>query len=363
MMKKLILAAAITATFGLAQAQMVIYGAMDAGVSSSSKDIAGAKTSQTAVAFSNFSSSRIGFKNTEDIGDGKKVYVVIETGISSTQVSALSPTNANATTPAKGTALDPTTLGSRELSPATLIKLGQQSTAVRDFTIDYDASSAANITGSILANDASFGSNRIVGVTVTQKIGDFTLQAATSQNTTNNDPTASYALGKGYTLSTRYVKGPLSVGVAYQTNEVSAQGTPTTTLASDTTVNVSLIGASYDLGIAKVYAQYGKADTSDAINALAVGTGTRSGTTIGVSAPVGAFTPFAQVSVGSKTEATKAGTAGTARSNNGFYIGTTYALSKKTRLYAATGQQQLSDAPGQTGESSNQTQFGMTVSF
>jgi predicted porin len=393
MKKSLIALAALASVAGVAQAQssVTVYGVLDAGYSETSKTIAGQKNSQSALSFNNFTSSRLGVKGTEDLGAGLKANFVIETGISSNPMAGFSQTNSSASTK-NGTTLDATTLGSRELnasienSAGTSVKLGYGSTAIRDTVLGFDAAYGSNLVGNVLTNDAQFSSNRSTAAGVAQKLGDFTVGAALTKN---NDETATTTTktGSGYIANLGYAKGALAFGAAYQssktkTNAVAQQasgftlsetgtacatgytdvgdvsnvGNTTTrnicalnaVAATDKTVKTTVIGTSYDFGIAKAYVSYGEVKTDDTVTADAVGEGKRSAYSVGIRVPVAKATLFAQYSDGSKTEVVTAGTAAVKRDWNGISAGAVYALSKRTSAYAAYGQTTLDGTSGNT---------------
>jgi len=84
MKKSLLAVAAIGAFASAAQAQssVTVYGIMDAGMSATNRYIAGASTqTQSTAAGGQESSSRLGFKGSEDLGGGRSAIFTAEFGV------------------------------------------------------------------------------------------------------------------------------------------------------------------------------------------------------------------------------------------------------------------------------------------
>lgn len=350
-MKKLLVATLLASTCGLASAQATVYGLLDAGYSDISKKVAGVKQSTQAIDFNGFNSSRFGITAGEDLGGGNKVSVKIETAISSNMMAGYSQTGAAAAS-AKGTTIDATTVGGRELN-ATLsfangsyAKAGYGSTGVRDTVLGYAAAGGPNAVGNTLTNDGTLGSNRASSVELGQTFGAVKAFASVSRNNNYADNKADVANGSGYEVGATYASGKLTTTAV---RSVSRQGTLTgSSLSADVRTAISIVGAKYDLGFARVLAEGARIQTNDRSASNAVGEGSRQGVSVGVEVPYGKFTPFASYSTGTKQEATVAGTAGIKRNNTGYQVGTKYDLSKRTFAYAVTGETKLDSAAGST---------------
>jgi len=354
MKKSLIALAALASVAGVAQAQssVTVYGFLDVGYGDNSKKIAGVEQGQKALAFNNFSSSRFGLKGVEDIGSGVKASFTIETGISSnTTTGSTGYTPGTTTAPAvgtTGTTLDATTLGSRELNATislptgTDVKAGYGSTAVRDIVLAYDAGFGSNAVGNILVNDPQFSSNRATQLYLAQTVGGLKFGGGIAQNTTTKD---GYSDNKanGYSLAAQYTVGRFSAAAAYQNSKTQTSSvTGAATTSADRNVKTTIVGASYDLGVAKLLAEYGKVKTDNNLDTVIAGQGDRHGVSVGVQVPVGKFTPYAQYSTGKKNEAYTAA-AGTTedRDYRGYSVGTKYDLSKRTYAYLHYGNTKL----------------------
>ena len=160
----------------------------------------------------------------------------------------------------------------------------------------------------------------------------------------SGDP-ANSAKTKGADVSLTYSAGPLMVGVAFgnsqvNTASVAAVAASTYSLgsaavaASETKTGHNAIGATYDLGAAKLYA--------NAINSKNKSSNTKSGeTNFGVSVPMGAMTLLAGVGTDNSTSS-----AGIKSKGTDFVLGANYSLSKRTNLYARYNSDQTAVATG-----------------
>lgn len=331
-----------------------------------------------------------------------------------------------------GTTIDATSLGSRELNASLVFKSGTTlgagfgSTGVRNTWAAFDPAGGTNLVGNLLTQDPLISSNRATGVGIAQKFGDFTVGAAIAQNNANTlSSTSTSTLGEtktgtGYTLNLGYGSGPFAFAAARQeTKSKTNAGSATVTLntaaaqtesacttgnagiwtalgqstgtggaalstcstgaliATDVKRTIDIIGASYDLGVAKLFGQYGKVKIDDAATVNALGEGERKVYVLGATVPVNQLTLFGLVSNGSQTMVTTgAATAGhaTSASQNpvkrdltGYTVGARYALSKRTFGYAAIGQSKL-DASSEGGSYNygvkvQQTSLGLVHSF
>jgi len=415
MKKSLFAIAAATAFAGAAQAQssVTVYGVLDAGYSDTEKTVAGVSNSQKAFTNSNYTSSRFGLRGTEDLGGGMRAGFIIESGIGSHPMAGFYQSGSNASTKAGATlssaspataGTDHTIIGNREfgvnLSTAsgTTVSVGFGTTAIRRLVLAYDAAGGTNLIGNVLTNDATLSSNRSTGAGVAQKLGDFTVAAGVSSNVDSADGKQDVKTSTGWIGSLDYAKGPAAFGLARQvskTNALAVTGdyitfttasgttTPTRTAtcsasttvacttitaavsASDVKRTIDIAGASYDLGVVKLFAQYAKVKIDDSLTVNAAGEGTRTATTLGVTAPVGKFTLHALASNGSQNMVVSATSgAPVKRDLTGYNVGARYALSKRTFGYAAYGETKLDGTSGVTNElKTQQTTVGLVHSF
>mgnify|MGYP001181021355 CR=1 FL=1 len=324
---------------------MTLYGAIDAGYSDSSKTVAGVKEGQQAISFSNMSSTRFGLKGTEDLGQGMKANFVIETGISSNPGSGFSAGATTAHSKA-GTTLDATTVGSRELNASlqfgnTTVGAGYGGTAVRSIVLGYDAMGGTNFIGNTLTTDAQFSSNRATAIAFRHAVAKgFNVGGGLTRNIDTKDATTDVKTATGYLVTADYTNGPLSLAGAYQLSNtaVNAAGA---VAQSDKDVMTTILGASYQLTGAKLFATYGSVKTEDDAAVNAAGEGKRTAYNIGVQVPYGAWTFAALYSGGKKSETFVANNGNEDRNYTGYGLGARYALSKRTVAYVNYGQSKL----------------------
>ena len=131
-------------------------------------------------------------------------------------------------------------------------------------------------------------------------------------------------------------------GATYSMNAISAAFDYTDTVMAKRT----RVSGSYDLGVAKLGAGYQTRKGKGASSAF----GTNKQTVLGVSAPYGAFT------FGLNYSTNKQSTANI--SNKGTDVGVSYALSKRTNVYA-----QMQSVTLGTGDASKTTRVKMVTSF
>ncbi len=386
-MQKKIIALAIAAAFSApAFADTTIYGVLDGGYGDTSKTLTtpagvGTKTGQTAIAFSQATSSRLGFVASEDLSNGMKATFKVESGLGSNPLAGVGQTGTSAIA-FNGTTIDATSLGNRELNltlalgEGTSIKAGYGSTPIRDFTFAYDSALGGNLVGNLITNDVATANNRATSVDVIHQFGPLKATVGVMRNTDHSDGKTDVQKGNGYQFAAQFAQDALSIGCCLPKRRIGCKycccctavpgnaGTAAVT-GSDVTTKVMIVGASYDLSVVKLTAQYANVKTDDALTVNAKGAGKRSMENIGVSVPLGAATAFAQISAGTQDQATTAGAASNSRKLSGYTVGAKYNLSKTTWAYAATGQTELKEAVGtaDTGIKVNQYAIGLVKTF
>jgi len=391
MQKKLIalaVAAAISApAFADDGIKASVYGVLDAGYGNESKTVTpvggtGTKYDQSAFQFSAITSSRFGVLATEDIGDGTKATLKVETGIGSNSMAGFSQTGTKAAG-TNGTTIDTTSLGNRELNLAvgfaegTTVKAGFGSTLIRDISLGYAADPGGNLIGNILNNDAALGSNRATSLDVMQQSGpvkvvvsvlkDFT-STTTSTSTSNTDKS------NGYLLGAQFNQDLLSISVALQSLKSTSpmvvavpSNTATTPItlganavpATDTIQAIDVLGASYDLGAAKLIGELATISVKD--NLAGVTTSKRSYESIGAQVPLGQVLAFVQLSNGKVDSATV--TASDSQKITGYTVGAKYNLSKPTYAYLSAGATNLKAGTAASAVKVSQVVLGLVHTF
>ncbi len=164
----------------------------------------------------------------------------------------------------------------------------------------------------------------------------FTVNVAYANDKTDRSETDRQGAnsGKQTSLHVGYAAGPLSVGVGMNNrkNETEAAPAPAPVTRAATKSSLDWIGASYDFGVARVFATHVNRDDK---NDLTGATTTDIKVTgFGVSVPVGAFTLRASTYSGKD----KRGTGATDDMKlSGNQLSVSYALSKRTTVVAAMG--------------------------
>ena len=345
-------------------------------------------------------SSRVGFRGTEDLGGGLKANFLLEMGLRVDDGC----TTLGGVVGAFGTA--PTALNSvacnnggnsENSGGATFgrnawgglsggfgeVRLGRQ--VLGSFGVQGNSGSSGASNGLYDASTATLSA--MGGVRFSNAIrylspnfGGFTgsLMLAAPETAGNTTSTSTTAAGvvttanasrrTGVDLALEYANGPAYIGFGYNKNDSAnsvASTTPsglgsTAVSALPTTTTAYTLGGSYDLGVVKPFINYtrqnGNARSSTAFTSVTAGGDTFTSTTgdttqralsIGLRAPVGAFTVIAGYGRSTTTGNTLAPTTGagftttiagrTETKVDAFQLGAQYALSKRTLVEANYG--------------------------
>ena len=305
MQKKLIAlaVAGLVSAPAFAQSNVTIYGVVDMGVSHRSDNVLSGVKSQTAVNSGQQSGNRLGFRGTEDLGNGLKAGFVLEQGF--TVDDGQSRTDG---------------VWSRQ-SFLTLsggfgtVAFGRQYSPQFNMVAAIDPFGTGTV-GEVnnlytlntrLDNTVAYVSPSFSGLTVTVA---HSTNAAGQENDGNVGDTRVWA------ISPVYSNGPLMVALNYHQLKAN-KVTPNPTL------KVWDLGATYDFGVAKVAALYGKRDVSATID--------RTTWMVGATVPVGA----AGAVLASYTRAENDVPVVADPRSSQWALGYTHNLSKRTNLYAA----------------------------
>ena len=351
MKKSLIAMAAMVATGAFAQSSLTISGQLDAGIVNQ-KGSTG--LSQTAQGAGQFGASRLRFTGTEDLGGGLKASFNLE----------MQPNMANGGTNGnglfnRGAWLQ---LGSDSVGA---LRIGRQATVAMDLICGADqhgcysgfngggvlfngtGAVATTPTGRWISGNVGRGQNGNVGISslssgpglaggsgdVTRVINAFTYRSANFSGFTGQlqyalggapTPNGNSGNGNAMGLSLNYANGPIMVGLAYQTTNAD--------LAATSKGNQTTIGGTYDFSVVKVGALY-QSESASSVNGSTPAWTKANGWALTAVAPMGAFAPY--IKVGSH----KTNGLGSYGIFNGadasmVNIGTTYNLSKRTKVYA-----------------------------
>jgi len=391
MKKSLFAVAALSAIAGGAQAQssVTVYGLLDVGyvgsntrVSTNASTVPQGQARTTANGFTGKgaeNTSRIGFKGTEDLGGGSSAFFTAEFELYPQDQDVSGNSN-------KGILNRQTFVGLKKngLGQAAV---GLQYTPVFNLAAATDPGQLNNVLGNVVyqasgygndnsgaaynagftnrtANTLSFKTDKFSGLTVS---GIYTLanSNATQQSSTSggNTNASGWGLAADYTWNKLYIGGAIQqLKQLTTTSNLSPASTATTTpwssaqpssgvnsttgagTATTNGLNVQdnqyLLGATYDFGILKAYAQYVSRTASATQNSNYYVK--RSGEQIGVRSFI---TPtveaWANAGLGRYTAM---GTSTPTANFNAWQLGSNYYLSKRTNLYAIYGQQVQSTA-------------------
>lgn len=345
-MKKTLVALAALAVVSAASAQSTVtmYGLVDMSVTSNKDTSAGAawgalaansEATKNGIANGALSSSRLGFKGTEDLGGGLKANFVYELGI----------------TPDETTGFGSTRLGTVGLSGNFgAVTLGRQYTPYHAVQAAMDLYGNNNAPGYVVANHNRARSSNSVQY-ASPSFGGFTALALVGAGSSNGGTESAVvpgaqADGKDFGLAGVYAAGPLVAGVAYDevTNAVTAAsgfktstGTSTSYLLggfTGKTVKTWVAGASYDFAVVKASLAYSSLTATAFDGAANLNDTTSKGYNISVAAPFGAVTVLANLG---RANLVKEGAVdGTI---TGYQLGANYALSKRTTAYALIGRE------------------------
>ena len=327
-MKKSLIALAVLAASGasFAQSTVTLYGVADLGYNTDKKTVGTVATKTTGLT-SILSGSRLGFRGTEDLGGGLKANFVMEYAVQPDE-AATSMANRQSFVGLSGG------FGS--------VNLGRQYTQIHGVQGTFDANGNATAAGWLGGGTSTVRqSNAIVystpsfsGFSAAVELGFAEAAQGGSTNVTGNaGNTTAFGLG--------YANGPLTVKAASETIKLArlsytapgvvpaVAATPTETYMSDALASrkATSIGASYDLGVAKVMA------VSTSAKAGLTDKGEVKTSNFGVSVPMGAITLNATVSNGKYIDSGAASV-----KTNGYQFGANYSLSKRTTAYALMGQ-------------------------
>ncbi|MDR0674063.1 MAG: porin [Zoogloeaceae bacterium] len=346
MQKKLMVLAVAAAASGaaLAQSNVQIYGVVDVGFSHRGDSVNDNVGSKNSIDDGISSGSRLGFKGTEDLGNGVTALFVLENGFAADT----------------GNMRQSNRLFGRQ---AYLGLTGNFGTALagRLYTPHYSFLSAidpfkAGTVGryrNVFEADVTTSGENLFDPTrvdnavayVTPSWGGFNITAAFSANALASETLENAGDNRVWALLPRYTNGPLDVGVSYhriKTKEGAA-------------VNIDnwAVGGAYDFGPVKLHAFYDQNKWKD-FNAAGDDYKLKSWL-------LGATFPFGKNAIQtSYTQSKLSGVTGREGKARQWALGYTYALSKRTNFYAAIAditnkddREDIEDIAAVVGDSSN----------
>jgi len=321
-MKKTLVAVAAMAAVTGAMAQATIYGTIDqAYYSLKSTDSGGNTSKTTGIAGVNNGGSAIGFKATEDLGNGIKVSFQQEIGLYTEKQGG----------PANFTTSNDEDVKSYENRNSFIgisgafgsLQVGRQYNLAFYNIIANDPMGFSGL-GSFLAAGAGNPNrtDQLAIYTLPSFVPGLNIQLAKAFGNTAITSTNSYKTGDSTSWAANYSANGLYVGF---TNE-SVIGT-----SADTKEKYGSVTVSYDFGMAKV--GYGTTKTTEGITSM-------KGDSTSITVPVGGG-----LSVFYNLNALKSDDgAGTTGKMKGTQLGGNYALSKRSTVYLQTGKTKVDGA-------------------
>jgi predicted porin len=351
-MKKHLIAAAVAGALAVpAMAQVTVSGRIDAAYNVVETKTLGtpSTTEVTDIGISPMTSSRFILKAEEDLGGGLKAAMNIETGMG----------RSDSTKAQTGT-----TLGDRQFN-VTLsggfgsVLIGRTDSQVKSVYDAFDVAGSNNMVGSVDSLDEATNATTTRDVTVrytTPAMSGVSVSVGFMKNTNETTGAVTSETASGSEIGLKLSMGPLAAAVAYRDVEDTVRAVavdnakfiPAVSASSADKKDLGL-GASYDLGAAKLTLQY--FDTENK-NKLTNAKTEEQFTAVGVLVPLGAISVYASYVDGeTKTGATKA-------DREGYQIGAKYALSKRTYAYLAYG-----DEESKGLDEATQTAIGVVHNF
>lgn len=388
MKKSLLAVAAIGAFASAAQAQssVTVYGIMDVGYAGGNTRLAqgGATNTVTKGTGNQFSgsaesTSRLGFKGTEDLGGGTSAFFTVELG--------LAPSDSTSGFKNSATTENRQSFAGLKKNGVGDFAVGTQYTLIHNAVAATDAGQANNILGDMIytsgtgagtatadnniTNNVAFAAGQSYTIRSqntltlnTATFAGFTGHGQVIMNNVNTTQSANYAAG-GYAGGTNNQNG-WGLGLDYTWHKLMVTAnmlqlnaknsynltgtTPATTFAAS---NINIFGAgqasslgtnvkdnqyyvaaTYDFGILKAYAQYvsRKVTAQQDTGYYAKRTGEQIGVRSFITPTIEAW---AQGGLGKETAF---GSSNPAANLTSWQVGSNYYLSKRTNLYAIYGQ-------------------------
>ena len=364
-MKKTLIALAAVAVSGAAFAQSTVTiggvleiapinnGKVTTQAAGAGTPVVNVKTSSTAR-HNTWSTSTIGFNVTEDLGGGLRASAVMISGVGD-GFAARERTLAVAGdfgTVRFGRFVPAAIAGFHALSGS-----GSATLAGSMYGLITGSGAAQNFIHGFDNDRANMERQDNVLQYTSPNFNGFTVNVNVVNNTSDSD--AADAVGKvrrsQQGLHVGYSAGPLSLGIATnRAKNTQEAATAAAAAATELRSSVNWIGGSYDFGMARVFAAHVTRDSklggAQAVDIRA--------TSLGVSVPLDALTLRASVYRGSDKRA--AGAADNMKLS-GYQLAGIYALSKRTSIIAATGQNDIKRDGGSTGAARKSQQTTLTV--
>ncbi|MCL2020755.1 MAG: porin [Betaproteobacteria bacterium] len=368
MQKKIIALAVAALASGAAFAQsanVTIYGSMDMGFSHRSDNVDSGIKSKNSIDDGLAAASRLGFRGTEDLGNGWSVLFNLETGFAADtgnlrqsnrifgRQAHLGMTNSNVGTFLAGRLYTPHYSFISNIDPFRAGTVGM-----------YRNVFAAGVT---TGGENLFDPTRVDNAVayVSPSFSGFNITAAYSNNAIGQENLENKSDNRVFALLPRYTNGPLDIGFSY--HQIKNKNGSVFGVDEKPKITNWLIGGAYDFGALKLHAFYDQNKLTSRDNV--VDGKTLKSFLLGITVPFDKHAIQASYTQGKLKEASGAKT----YKAHQWALGYTYSLSKRTGFYAAISDinnKKYRAAKASVGDNSNggegyQTgvQFGLRHSF
>jgi predicted porin len=403
MKKTLVAIAALSAMSAFAQSSVTMYGVIDAGYISTKSEATNTTTwENSAIQGGTASSSRLGFKGTEDLGGGLAANFVAEAAL-----GALAGGSNNSFLSNSATSGNRQTFVSVGGAKTGTVAAGYMYTANHSIRAALDPFGGSNMPGniSIGAGVAGTVNSASAATTATSAFGagnnnDYDYRATAiayafpqfvkgldvgvgfvrNQKTLDTSGTETQPTGKANatSISAAYAAGPLTLmgatsektAITATANSIpAANGTLLTAgVDGDATKQWKLknttVGAKYAMGATSLTAlMYSDKKTYDT-PATGLNDVNNRGTMVGVKHSIGQTDLLASYSKGKYQTGVATATTNLDRAQSGYLVGVTYNFSKRTNAYAMMGSQKREAAVAtERNLTDKATAFGIRHSF
>lgn len=339
-MKKSLIALAVMAAAGAASAQssVQLYGIADLWFGSVKAEEYGVGTRQTVLESGGVNGSRWGIKGSEDLGGGLKANFLLEQGFSmdSGVAGNLSTTEGQYSTGFTRQSYVGLSGGFGE------VQFGRMWSAFDDVSGAQTAVFDSALSGTVgVFQSTGYNANPNNGIKyISPNFSGFTFAASYAMG---ENKTASLSASSVTAFNVQYANGPIGVAVGYQTEEPQGNGAST---------DFTRIGGSYDFGVAKLLASYGKAEN----NTLGEATEYQ----IGVDVPLASNIIL---SANYATSEDESSTGVKFDERQGFGAAVAYVLSKRTMVYGGFRRNTTDDNTGAEAAKTTVYAIGLNHKF
>lgn len=322
-----VLVSSLFATTAQAQSTVTIYGIVDGGITNTTTDTTTAGGVTTSVKDKTtgnggaYTSQRLGFRGTEDLGGGLKANFVYEFGLvdsdgTATDVDTGTDTAASTTTRVATVGLS---------GSFGAIDIGRQTTIADKAWVVGDVGSANNFIGRAYTSSGKLNnsrSDRLVNYT-SPSVAGFTIQAALGERNNQATTVTTADRVKETGLGIAYSAGALNAMIGYSKEDKTLDG------ATVATPEQLVFGANYDFKVAKAFVTYAQAEDRNVSNEVI---NDKKVTEVGVAVPFGKTTLQASYFDGENKPTTT-----TKQDLSGYQVAALYAFSKRTTGYVVYG--------------------------